>query len=587
MPPRTLRIVSWNVNGLRACLKRTPFRDVGHLLESLGADVVCLQETKLRKSEVVRELALVPGWDAFFACTQKERGYSGTATYVRTGVALPFASEEGLTGCLGRRAGDPEGLLAFHPELEGLGLMPEELQELDGEGRCVVTDHGAFVLFNLYGPAITSSDDEAAAARFAFKLRFYAALQARWDALARAGRAVLVVGDLNICAAPLDSCEPKFSLEGRKDRAWLRQLLGQPTPMPAGTPRPARPFVDAFRAFHPARPQAYTCWSTATAARVNNHGARIDLTLASGIAVAGAGVLPGARGQGGEPASSASLGSTSSLCICGADISPHLLGSDHCPVWVELSWPEAACAVAAPPGAARHTFPDKQVTLQGWLQRGGPDRRGIDAEPAASTARAGSGGGVPKAARAPPPRKPMPDGGTRATLKAFFKPRTPGVASGDDPASTDAEAPLEGDLGGHPGTTTQPSISHPALSDLGKPGHGSAGEEHGATPPHPNRAETCLAAELAAAREAHERHLAAAKEAWSRINGRMAAPRCRHGEPAALKKANKTGENRGRWFYTCARPAGPPPHGDCNFFQWVEKRGGSSGPAIEKRFKGA
>ncbi|KFM24303.1 DNA-(apurinic or apyrimidinic site) lyase 2 [Auxenochlorella protothecoides] len=544
MPPRTLRIVSWNVNGLRACLKRTPFRDVGHLLESLGADVVCLQETKLRKSEVVRELALVPGWDAFFACTQKERGYSGTATYVRTGVALPFASEEGLTGCLGRRAGDPEGLLAFHPELEGLGLMPEELQELDGEGRCVVTDHGAFVLFNLYGPAITSSDDEAAAARFAFKLRFYAALQARWDALARAGRAVLVVGDLNICAAPLDSCEPK----------------------------------------------AYTCWSTATAARVNNHGARIDLTLASGIAVAGAGVLPGARGQGGEPASSASLGSTSSLCICGADISPHLLGSDHCPVWVELSWPEAACAVAAPPGAARHTFPDKQVTLQGWLQRGGPDRRGIDAEPAASTARAGSGGGVPKAARAPPRRKPMPDGGTRATLKAFFKPRTPGVASGDDPASTDAEAPLEGDLGGHPGTTTQPSISHPALSDLGKPGHGSAGEEHGATPPHPNRAETCLAAELAAAREAHERHLAAAKEAWSRINGRMAAPRCRHGEPAALKKANKTGENRGeegRWFYTCARPAGPPPHGDCNFFQWVEKRGGSSGPAIEKRFKGA
>lgn len=537
---------------------------------------------------------------------------------MRTGVALPFASEEGLTGCLGRRAGDPEGLLAFHPELEGLGLMPEELQELDGEGRCVVTDHGAFVLFNLYGPAITSSDDEAAAARFAFKLRFYAALQARWDALARAGRAVLVVGDLNICAAPLDSCEPKvrrrrlkaepglhglcwvwvwvwgmgdedgvsrcdacfrglsgpgpftkrclpfvnsshnliphlhllpslrkFSLEGRKDRAWLRQLLGQPTPMPAGTPRPARPFVDAFRAFHPARPQAYTCWSTATAARVNNHGARIDLTLASGIAVAGAGVLPGARGQGGEPASSASLGSTSSLCICGADISPHLLGSDHCPVWVELSWPEAACAVAAPPGAARHTFPDKQVTLQGWLQRGGPDRRGVDAEPAASTARAGSGGGVPKAARAAPPRKPMPDGGTRATLKAFFKPRTPGVASGDDPASTDAEAPLEGDLGGHPGTTTQPSIAHPALSDLGKPGHGSAGEEHGATPPHPNRAETCLAAELAAAREAHERHLAAAKEAWSRINGRMAAPRCRHGEPAALKKANKTGENRG------------------------------------------
>lgn len=159
--------------------------------------------------------------DTFFACTHGERGYSGTATYVRTPVALPFASEEGFTGCLGGREGGLEGLLTFHPELEGLGLMPEELQELDREGRCVVTDHGAFVLFNLYGPAITSSDDEQAAARFAFKLRFYAALQARWDALARAGRAVVVVGDLNICAAPLDSCEPKVLWRQCERWVWI------------------------------------------------------------------------------------------------------------------------------------------------------------------------------------------------------------------------------------------------------------------------------------------------------------------------------------------------------------------------------
>ena len=98
--------------------------------------------------------------------------------------------------------------MAPHEELAAR-FSVEELQELDAEGRVVVTDHGAFVLFNLYGPAITTNDSEAAAARFDFKLRFYAALQARWDELARRGRAVIVVGDLNICAAPLDTCEPK------------------------------------------------------------------------------------------------------------------------------------------------------------------------------------------------------------------------------------------------------------------------------------------------------------------------------------------------------------------------------------------
>ena len=147
--------------------------------------------------------------DSFFSCTSGNRGYSGTATFVRSDRALPFASEDGFTGCTyATGSQQAPGVMAPHEELAAR-FSVEELQELDAEGRVVVTDHGAFVLFNLYGPAITTNDSEAAAARFDFKLRFYAALQARWDELARRGRAVIVVGDLNICAAPLDTCEPK------------------------------------------------------------------------------------------------------------------------------------------------------------------------------------------------------------------------------------------------------------------------------------------------------------------------------------------------------------------------------------------
>ncbi|KAK2077000.1 hypothetical protein QBZ16_005228 [Prototheca wickerhamii] len=270
--------------------------------------------------------------------------------------------------------------MAPHEELAAR-FSVEELQELDAEGRAVVTDHGAFVLFNLYGPAITTSESEAAAARFDFKLRFYAALQARWDELARRGRAVIVVGDLNICAAPLDTCEPKsFALESRADRLWLRQLLGFPTPQ---------------------RAAAYTVWSTATAARINNHGQRIDYTLVAGLPVAPNGP-------------SASLGP---LAVAAADISPDRDGSDHCPVWVDLAGGPVPVAASAPPGALRH------VTLRNWL-------------------------------------------------------------------------------------------SAPA------------------------------AAEAAAAEAQRRAALSEAKSAWSRIHTKMGAPRCRHGEQAALKRTNKSGDNK-------------------------------------------
>jgi AP endonuclease-2 len=122
------RVVVWNVNGLRAVLKRLygPHATIVHLLNDVGAgaDVVCLQETKLRAPELAasRELALADGWDAFFSCSASPRGYSGVATFCRSSTSLPLAAEDGFSG--GSAAG---GGAQAHPDLED-GFTLQELQ---------------------------------------------------------------------------------------------------------------------------------------------------------------------------------------------------------------------------------------------------------------------------------------------------------------------------------------------------------------------------------------------------------------------------------------------------------------------------
>lgn len=210
---RPLRVFTFNVNGLRAFLARRYGKTatITHFLSDLGAnlDIICLQETKLRREELAasRELALSAGWESFFSCdTTKDRGYSGTATFCRADVCMPFAAEEGFSGCAPPTAramslAATATATAVHPALLPF-FSEEELQELDSEGRVVITDHGCFVLFNIYAPAITNP--ETAEQRQNFKRRFFSALQLRWEALLQQGRAVMAVGDFNIAPAPLD-----------------------------------------------------------------------------------------------------------------------------------------------------------------------------------------------------------------------------------------------------------------------------------------------------------------------------------------------------------------------------------------------
>ncbi|XP_034223268.1 DNA-(apurinic or apyrimidinic site) lyase 2 isoform X3 [Prunus dulcis] len=240
-----MKIVTYNVNGLRPRIAQ--FGSLLKLLNSLDADIICVQETKLRRQELTADLVMAEGYESFFSCTRTSEkgrtGYSGVATFCRVKsafssdeVALPVAAEEGFTGLLeigkGEMAAAAEGLEEF---------SKDELLKVDGEGRCIITDHGHFVLFNLYGPRAVCDDTE----RIEFKLKFFKILQKRWESLLFQGRRIFVVGDLNIAPTSLDRCdaEPEFENNQR---------------------------------------EAYTCWPQNTGAEEFNYGSRIDHILCAG-----------------------------------------------------------------------------------------------------------------------------------------------------------------------------------------------------------------------------------------------------------------------------------------------------------------
>ncbi|KAL0726103.1 hypothetical protein Bca4012_022196 [Brassica carinata] len=271
-----MKIVTYNVNGLRQRVSQ--FDSLLKLLDSFDADIICFQETKLRRQELTADLTIADGYESFFSCTrtcEKGRtGYSGVATFCRVKsasssyeVALPVAAEEGFTGLVNSnlRGGknDTSVIAQCLEEYE-----KEELLRIDQEGRCVITDHGHFVVFNVYGPRAVADDAD----RIEFKHRFYDVLERRWECLLRQGRRVFVVGDLNIAPFAMDRCEAGPDFEKNEFRKWFRSLLVER----GGS------FSDVFRSKHPERKDAFTCWSSSSGAEQFNYGSRIDHILVAG-----------------------------------------------------------------------------------------------------------------------------------------------------------------------------------------------------------------------------------------------------------------------------------------------------------------
>ncbi len=257
---RTLRLFSWNVNGLRSC-GRKGFAD---WLRATRPDVLALQEVRATPDQLETELAAPAGYHVCFHPAERT-GYSGVALYSRR---RPRSAELG-----------------------GLGQP-----RFDSEGRLIVADHGAFLLYAADYP--NGGNDLL---RVPFKLEFSEAVLQHAEAARRAGRSVVLAGDFNTAHRALDLANPKANEKNTgflpEERAWLDRLLGHG-------------YVDVFRQRHPGEPGHYTWWSSRFGVRARNVGWRIDYFFVS------------------EDLADR---------VVDARIHPEVTGSDHCPVSLELA----------------------------------------------------------------------------------------------------------------------------------------------------------------------------------------------------------------------------------------------------------
>ena len=181
----TMKILTWNINGIR-----TATQGIKALIDSLDADIICLQETKVTRDLLDEDIAIVNGYNAYFSCSRKKSGYSGVVIYCKEPIR-PVRAEEGLSGhltSLNEKCRDDA--LGCYGEL--LELAGAEQQELDSEGRCVLAEfrldcdgkEKSFCLINVYCPNAPSDRED----RQSFKLRFCQAMQMRAEALLKAGK---------------------------------------------------------------------------------------------------------------------------------------------------------------------------------------------------------------------------------------------------------------------------------------------------------------------------------------------------------------------------------------------------------------
>ncbi|GAQ78726.1 putative endonuclease/exonuclease/phosphatase family protein [Klebsormidium nitens] len=239
-----MHIVSWNVNGLPTTLKEASYHHgsvENYFAQVLKADIVCFQEAKVREDRLEKWLACVPGYESFWAFSQNKKGYSGVVTYVKEG----FSPLDAAADCLPGGGGGGE-------------------DDITQEGRVMMTDHGAFVLFNIYVP---NAGEKPLRPRLDFKMKFLNALRAKCDELVASGRHVIVVGDLNVShtTADIHSCFGLHKVYAPEELAWTDSFLSE--------------YVDAWRHLHPDVSDGFTCWNQKKSARLFNEGARIDFTV--------------------------------------------------------------------------------------------------------------------------------------------------------------------------------------------------------------------------------------------------------------------------------------------------------------------
>ncbi len=224
-----IRLLSWNVNGLRAIHKKG---SLGLLLKS-RPDILCLQETKAREDQIPPDLKSVPGYCCYYSSGDK-KGYGGVGLLCKK---EPLQVRKGL------------GIAGF-----------------DDEGRAIAADYGDFLLFSIYFP-----NGKASKERLDYKLRFYDNFLDLIGRLKSEGRRIVICGDINTAHKEIDLARPKQNEKVSGflpvERAWMDRLV-------------EHGFLDTFRIFN-SEGGNYSWWDQKTGARERNVGWRIDYFFVS------------------------------------------------------------------------------------------------------------------------------------------------------------------------------------------------------------------------------------------------------------------------------------------------------------------
>ena len=221
----SIKLVSWNVNGIRAVSKKDEFWD---WFDNTDADIINFQEVRASQDKIPKKLADVDGFSSYFNEAEK-KGYSGVGTYSKI---KPLSVTKGLG-----------------------------VEELDNEGRVLKIEYENFILFNIYFP---NSGKEGS--RLDFKVKFCNELLKQLIELKNEGKNLVITGDYNIAHKPIDinNWKRQVGVSGflPEEREWLDRWE-------------ASGMVDTFRMFDQSG-EKYSWWSFRAGSRARNVGWRID-----------------------------------------------------------------------------------------------------------------------------------------------------------------------------------------------------------------------------------------------------------------------------------------------------------------------
>ncbi|KAK5163335.1 Class II abasic (AP) endonuclease [Saxophila tyrrhenica] len=581
-----MRLTTWNVNGIRNPFSYPPWntaRTFPAMFDILATDILVMQELKIQRKDLRDDMVLLDGWDCYFSLPKHKKGYSGVGVYTRNAKCAPIRAEEGLLGVLPSASGVPYCEL---PEGESVGGYPDEKQ---------VAELGV-------DPAMLDAEGSNGM-RDDFRYGFICALDSRIRNLRKMGKRVVLVGDLNVSRSELDTAaaaedcrkagithEDYISTPNR--RIFNQLLVGGEVVGERDEGREEGILWDTTRGFHPERKGMYTHWEQKINARPGNYGSRIDFIL---------------------------VAESMRSWIKDANIQEGLLGSDHCPVFVDFN--ESAevdgerkpiMDIMSPPGV----FVDG-VRKQDWKIASAPpfsakrlpefaQRRSIKSmfmKKSESSSGEGTTNGIkPEAATPLPELSPVKSQASVSemtvepsqTPERSQKPPSPkrklSVPAKEKPVKkqkTDSSAPstkgqqsLKGFFSSQskstavtppspvangkselpPTAATPPSTSiatnRPTASAAAKAsGESPAPSTEPATPP-PKPISSPPPSEHSINRTILAAE--ATQRSWSTLFTKPPAPLCEgHGEPCKSMQTKKKGSNQGRSFWMCARPLGP------------------------------